>query len=222
MNFSYKFLIFGVFTGIIYLFANISKVYLIQKYRISTLTEESTIALVVLTFIIFSQKTDPINYFIMLPFIGACFSLMIYDIKKVYLLNKFYRSKLLYIILFIACFFLIGLIPFFHEIDFKNLLFKFCVFSFFSLILYFFGTKLKCVFSNFNSLLFLSCIFLFWIFFIGKYLHLLDINIYFYIFFSTFYIAQYLYTNICKFINICFMNYVFFWYLLSSILFFTL
>lgn len=95
LNLSYKFLILGVFTGLIYFISNIYKTFLIQKYNISSLTEEASIGLIVLTFIILSRHTDTVNYYIFLPFIGAFVSLIIYDIRNVYL-KKYLVLKIFY------------------------------------------------------------------------------------------------------------------------------
>lgn len=222
MNLSYKFLILGFVTGIIYLFSNIYKVFLVQKYKISTLAEETTIALVVLTLIIFSRRSEPVSYYIFIPFIGAIISLIIYDIKKVYLINTFEIKKFLYIILFFVCNILIALLLFNQDILFKSLLFKLNLFFLLAVIFLFFDRIFKRLFSSFNSLLFLSFILLSYIAIIENYLHDVDRNFSFYIFIITIFMTQYLYTNICRFINLNFTYYVILLYLISSTFFFTL
>lgn len=218
VNLSYKFLIFGVFTGIIYLFSNTYRVFLVQKYKISTLTEEANIALVVLTLIIFSRRYDSASYYIFIPFIGAALSLIIYDIRKVYLINIFKIKKFLYIILFFICIILIALLLLNQDIHFKNPLLILNLFWLLTLIFLFFDRIFKRLFSSFDPLLFLSFILLLCITTIEKYLHSIDRNFFFYIFISTIIMTQYLYTNICRFINLYFAYYVLLLYLLSSTL----
>ena len=175
VNLSYKFLIFGIFTGIIYLFSNVYRIFLIQKYKISTLTEEATIALVVLSLIIFSRRYDSASYYIFIPFIGAATSLIIYDIRKVYLINTFKIKKFLYIILFCVCIILIALLLLNQDIQFKNSLLKLNLFWLLTLIFLFFDRIFKRLFSSFNSLLFLLFILLSCITIIDKYLHIIDL-----------------------------------------------
>lgn len=222
LNLSYKFLILGIFTGLIYFISNMYKTFLIQKYNISSLTEEASISLIVLTFIILSRHTDPLNYYIFLPFIGAIMSLIIYDIRNVYLKKIFGIKNFLYIILFFTCIILIALLLLRHEILFKNLLFNVNSFSLFALIFLFFNRIFKHLFTSFNSLLFLSFILLSWVMLIEKYLHSIDINIFLYIFLIAIVMTQYLFTNICKFINLNFIYHVLFLYLMSSVFFFIL
>ncbi len=214
LNLSYKFIILGSFAGIIYLFSNVIKVHLIQKYKISTLFEEFSINLVFISLIVFSQLSYSANLYFMLPLLASILSLLIYDIRYTYLVNIFNPKKFFYIALFLFCIFFISLISFSQGTFLYSPLSKFYLFCLSAFVFFFFNTVLKYLSSNFNSPFFLLCLILILLLLFRRNLHIEDTSYPSYIFLGGMAVAYYLYENIKTFINLGFLDFILFLYLL--------
>ena len=214
LNFSYKYIILGSIAGITYLFSNVIKVYLIQKYKISTLFEEFNINLVLISLIVFSQLSYSANLYFMLPLIASILSLLIYDIRSTYLVNTFTPKKFFYIALFLFCIIFISLISFSQGTFLYNPLFKFYLFCLSAFVFFFFSTVLKYLSSIFISSSFFIYLIPILLFLFRRFLYLEDTNYSSYIFFVVMFVAHYLFVNIKTFINLGFLDFIFSLYLL--------